>query len=335
MVKTPTRRDALALAGAAIALGVAGCASDDQAVARPLGAAPSSGLLTPWLSINGGWRVDLQQTLRPTPAVGPRMMFVQPVGVAVQGDVLLVADAGARMIWRLDRSRDSMASFAPFTGWSAEQGASMQLGNDFSLWVALAAEHAVAQYDVRGREVRRWRDDANAPRPVAVAVPENRSEIFVGDSATSQVVVFTPLGRSIRLLRNERSPVLQSIAAMTLGPQGLYVVDRLAQQVILFNAKGAVVEVIGENQLVRPRAVAVDPSGRLFVSDDVDQQIKVFRGTELLGTAGGFGGGPNRFGRIEAMAVDGNLLYVADSLNARVQVMMVAPPSMEGAGATP
>jgi DNA-binding beta-propeller fold protein YncE len=338
MVNTFTRRQALALAGATIALGVTGCAATDRAddrISRPLSAAGSNGLLTPWLSINGGWRVDSQQPIRSTPITGPRLLFVQPVGVAVQGDVLLVADAGARTLWRLDRSRDSMVPFAPFTGGSPEQGASLQMGNDFSAWIALPSEHSVVQYDFRAREVRRWRDDANAPQPVAVAVPEDRSEILVGDAATAQVVVFSPLGRTLRLLNRGRSQIVQSIAAMTLGPAGLYVLDRIAQQVVVLGASGDVLEVIGENQLVRPRAMAVDRSGRLFVSDDVDQRIKVFRGAQLLGTAGGFGAGPARFGRIEAMAIDGNLLYVADSLNARVQVLLVAPPSMEGPGATP
>jgi hypothetical protein len=84
---------------------------------------------------------------------------------------------------------------------------------------------------------------------------------------------------------------------------------------------------------VQPRALAVDASGRVFVSDDAGQVIKVFRGTRLIATAGGSGAAPGRFGRIEALAVDGNLLYVADSANARVQVMMVAPPSMDPGGA--
>src|SRR6185369_16363977 len=97
-----------------------------------------------------------------------------------------------------------MAAFAQFTGGGAEQGASMQLGNDFSAWVALPAEHMVVQYDVRGRIVRRWRDEANAPRPVAVAVPEDRRELLVGDAGTAQVVVFDPLGRTLRLLAGRR-----------------------------------------------------------------------------------------------------------------------------------
>jgi DNA-binding beta-propeller fold protein YncE len=327
-------RRAFALAGTALALGLGGCAAGDVPVA-PRPATNGSGLLTQWSSINGGWLLKPATFLQPAVSAGQRLNFVQPVGVAVQGEVLLVADAGARSLWRLDRGRDEMATFAPFSGSANGSGTSLHLGNDLSTWVALPAEHMVVQYDVLGRELRRWRDDANAPRPVAVAVPENRSELLVGDAATARVVVFDPLGRIRRIVGSGRSGALQSITAMALGPGGLYVLDRAAQQVIVLGAQGEVLEVIGENELVQPRALAVDRSGRVFVSDDVDQRIKVFRGAQLLGTAGGDGNGPGRFGRIEAMAIDGNLLYVADSVNARVQVMLIAPPSMEGPGATP
>jgi DNA-binding beta-propeller fold protein YncE len=332
MVRPLLRRRSLALAGAGLAFGLVGCAAEDVAVAR-IPPPAASALLTPWLDLNGGWRLDPQQPLRAAPA-GPRLNFLQPVGVAARGDVLLVADAAARTLWRLDRGRDAMAAFAPFTGAGPEQGASLQLGNDLSVWAALPAEHTVIQYDARGRAVRRWRDEANAARPVAIAVPEDRSEVLVGDAATAQVVVFDPLGRILRLLGRRRPAPLQSIAAMSLGPRGLYVLDRIARLVVVLGADGQVLELIGEDQLVQPRALAVDRSGRVFVSDDIDQRIKVFRGARLLASAGGAGKGPGRFGRIEALAVDGNLLYAADSLNARVQVMMVAPPSMEAGSVT-
>jgi DNA-binding beta-propeller fold protein YncE len=334
VVKISMRRRAIAMAGAGLALGLAGCAVEEGAVPRPP-SAQGNRLLTPWLSIDGGWRLGAQRLPKTAPIAGGRITFIQPVGVAAFGNTVLVADAGARTLWRLDRSRDAMAVFAPFTGAAAEQGASLQLGNDFSAWVALPAEHEVVQYDLRGRLVRRWRDEANATRPVTVAVPDDRSEVLVGDAATARVVIFNPLGRIRELLGNGSASPLQSIAAMSFGPRGLYVLDPIAQQVVLLGARGEVLEVIGENQLVRPRALAVDRSGRVFVSDDTDQTIKVFRGAQLLATAGGIGGGPGRFGRIEALAVDGNMLYVADSVNARVQVMLVAPPSMERQGAVP
>lgn len=329
-----SRRRVLSMSGSWLALGLGGCAGEEVREERPA-AAGNDTLLTPMLRIGGGWRLDPQRPMQTAPLAGGRLNFVRPVGVAALGDVLMVADAGARTLWRLDRSRDAMAVFAPFSGAGAEQGASLQLAQDFSTWIALPAEHVVLQYDAGGRVVRSWRDEINAARPVAVALADGRGELLVGDAATAHVVVFDPLGRSRRLLGRGRSDVLQSISAMSFGPGGLYVLDRIAQQVVVLGASGEVLELIGENQLVQPRALAVDRSGRVFVSDDSDQLIKVFRGPRLLGRAGGSGGGPGRFGRIEAMAVDGNLLYVADSLNARVQVMLVAPQSMERLATAP
>ncbi len=340
MVTTGLQRRAFALAGACVALSLAGCAADDGPT-RPAPAANSNsnsnsnGLLTHWATIQGGWLLKPSLPFQPATTAGPRLNFVQPVGLAVQGDVLLIADAGARTVWRLERSRDAMVAFVPFSGSANGSGTSLQLGNDFSAWVALPAEHMVVQYDLRGREVRRLHDEANAPRPVAVAVPLNRGEILVGDAATAQVIVFDPLGRARGVLGRGRTSVLQSITAMALGPLGLYVLDRMAQQVVVLGASGEVLEVVGENELVQPRALAVDRDGRVFVSDDATQRIKVFRGSRLLGTFGGFGSGPAQFGRIEALAVDGNLLYAADSMNARVQVMLVAPVSMERPRAAP
>lgn len=334
MVKTALARRTFTFCAAGFALGLTGCAGTaDDAPPPPI--QPGKGLLTPWLTLDGGWRAQPPLPLPMALAAGPRLRFVQPVGVAAAGDLLLVADAGARTLWRLERGRDVMEAFAPFTGGSPEQGVSLQIGNDLSVWVALPAEHQVVQYDVRGRVVRRFQDQNAAPRPVAVAVPDSRSEVLVADGAGAQVLAFDPLGRSVRLLTKGRSPVLQSISAMVLGPAGLYVLDRLAQQVVVLGPVGEVREIIGEHHLVRPRALAVDRAGRVFVSDDVDQSIKVFRGADLLATAGGAGAGSGRFGRIESLAADGNMLYVADSVSARVQVMLVAPPSMEGRGAGP
>jgi sugar lactone lactonase YvrE len=326
------RRRALALAGAGLGLGVGGCAVEEAARAADPAPVPGGGggLLTPWLTLNGGWRLDPQAPLtgaRPLP--GPRIPFGQPVGVAARTDMLLVADAATRTIWRVDRSRDAMLAFAPLASRAAEASVSMQLGSDFAAWVALPAEGAVLQHDHRGRLLRRWVNEMDIPRPVAVAVPEDRSRVLIGDGASARIVVFDPLGRPQGVLGGRRVSPLQSITAMSFGPRGLYVLDRLSQQVVVLDPRGEPVEIIGENQLVQPRAMAVDRSGRVFVADDAQQRIKVFRGPELLASAGGPGAAPGRFGRIESMALDGNMLYVADSMNARVQIMLVAPAAFD------
>ena len=90
------------------------------------------------------------------------------------------------------------------------------------------------------------------------------------------------------------------------------------EQVVVLGPKGEVSEVIGRGHLVLPMALAVDHAGRVFVADEVDQRILVFRGPRLIGRSG-------TFGRIESLALDGDRLYVADSLLGRVQVVLVAP----------
>jgi len=109
-------------------------------------------------------------------------------------------------------------------------------------------------------------------------------------------------------------------------------VDRLAQQVVVFDFDGRVRFAFGEAGLVQPRAIAVDREGRVFVADDADATIKVFVDGELVARAGGRTPGPLRFGRIDGLAVDANLLYVADATSARVPVLLVAPESMRRPG---
>jgi DNA-binding beta-propeller fold protein YncE len=158
-----------------------------------------------------------------------------------------------------------------------------------------------------------------------VVATEAPGDIFVADSTDARVVVFEPYGRVIRRFGETK---LQSVAAMVAGPLGLYVVDRLAQQVVVFGYDGSVRQSFGEGVLVQPRAIAVDAAGRVFVADDADQTIRVFLDGEHIANAGGQGSAPGRFGRIDALAVDGNLLAVADSLNARVQLLLVSPESL-------
>ena len=332
MVNVSLRRRALLAAAGVLALDVVGCAAVEPAAAPATPADPSR-ILTPWLSIAGGWRVNAPSAVAGLQPGAGRINFIQPTGVAARNDVVIIADAGLRSLLRLERNRDAISVFAPFSGSVADHGISIAIGNDYTTWVAHPADHMVVQYDLRGRVVRRYISQTDAQRPVAVVVPENRGEVLIGDAASGRVLAFDPLGTlRERLGRREPGP-LQSLTAMALGPLGLYVLDRASQVVVVLDRAGRPIDMIGEHQLVQPRALAVDASGRVFVGDDADQKIKVFRGAQMIASIGGPGVAPGRFGRIESMALDGNLLYVADSLNARIHVLMVAPESMEGGGA--
>ena len=311
-----------------------GCAPMEPA---PAPARPAAGagapLLTPWITLNGAWRATAP-VVQPAPFAPPvlapptpqRLNFQLPVGVALRGEQMLIADAGWRQLFRLERSRDVMLPLGPYaTALSADHATSLQLGSDGSAWLVEPAAGRVLQLDAAGRVRRTLRDERFASRPIAVVASEAPGDIYVADSTDARIVVFEPFGRVIRRFGENK---LQSVAAMVGGPLGLYVVDRLAQQVVVFGFDGSVRQSFGEGVLVQPRAIAVDAAGRVFVGDDADQTIRVFLDGEHIANAGGQGSAPGRFGRIDALAVDGNLLAVADSVNARVQLLLVSPESL-------
>jgi hypothetical protein len=325
---------ALAALAALISLGITGCAPVEPVAAPAALVAVDSGppVITPWLTLTGGWRAPLATPPgSPIPAVpalpGQRLNFQLPVGVAARNDQLLIADAGWRQVFLYERARDQLLPLGPFaTALAADHATSLQLGADGGAWIVDTAAARVIQIDRAGRVRRSFQDERNASRPVAVVVADVGGDVYVADSTDARVVVFEPFGRALRRFGADK---LQSIAAMAGGPDGLYVVDRLAQQVVVFDWGGTVRRAFGEASLVQPRAIAVDRSGRVFVGDDADQTIKVFVAGERIARYGGSGSAPGRFARIDALAVDGNLLYVADSANARVQVLLISPASMK------
>ena len=316
---------------------VAACAPLDLEAPPPARPGPAATpLVTPWLTLTGAWRatgpIAQPQPALPLPApqlpVAPlqRINFQLPVGVALRGDLLLVADAGWRQVFRIERSRDQAVPLGPFaTALAADHATSLQIASDGSVWLADPAGARVLQLDAFGRVRRTLQDERNASRPIAVVATEAPSDVYVADSTDARIVQFEPFGRALRRFGADK---LQSVAAMVAGPEGLYVVDRLAQQVVVFGLDGAVRQVFGEGSLVQPRAIAVDTAGRVFVSDDADQRIKIFIAGQLVASTGGRGNAPGLFGRIDGLAVDRNLLAVADSVNARVQLLLLSPESL-------
>jgi sugar lactone lactonase YvrE len=337
-------------ASVALCAWAAGCAplEDARTPTPPASGQSATAVINPWATLTGGWLASgspvapppaptspplmppLMPLLPGAPAPLQRVNFQLPVGFAARGDLVLIADAGWRQLFRLERSRDQLVSLGPWAAaLAADHATGMQIAPDGSVWLADPLGARVVQLDPLGRVRRTLRDERYATRPIAVHASGAPGDIYVADSTDARIVVFEPFGRLIRRFGETK---LQSVAAMTSGPLGLYVVDRAAQQVVVFDLDGQVRFAFGEAGLVQPRAIAVDRDGRVFVGDDGDAAIKVFVDGELVAQAGGRAPGPLRFGRIDALAIDGNLLYVADASSSRVPVLLVAPESMRKPG---
>ena len=137
------------------------------------------------------------------------------------------------------------------------------------------------------------------------------------------------MGRTLSVVKPQQGI---AIASMATGPDGIYITDRIGRRVVVLRTDGTIRYVLGAQHLGNPGAIAVSRDNLVFVNDNFDQTIKVFKAQKnapqgengtMLAKVGGPGSGPGSFNSIDGLAVDGSILYVADSLNARVQIMLI------------
>ncbi|RZI42017.1 hypothetical protein EGT07_15580 [Herbaspirillum sp. HC18] len=282
-------------------------------------------LLSP-LPILSGARLSVQTptTFNAQPVPGRQMSgylsFLSPVAAVARNHIVYVADAGHRQIFRYD---PSLMTMSRFTDYPATSLAGMVVAQDMSVYVADTATQQVLHFAWDGKLVQSFSHPNAIARPVAVVLDEVTGRVFVGDSLYNHVVVFNSLGRALGTLKSLESHGIESMAR---GPDGLYLVDRVSRQVVVMGVDGVDRYTIGNGTLKDPQAIAVDRFNRVFVSDGFDNTIKVYEGGQLIATLGGSGATPVMFNRITYLSVDQNTLYVADSLNARIQSFLLAPP---------
>ena len=293
-------------------------AADDRAVYQQL--------LTPGSTLAGGRisaRPNPLSALPQQPGLTGYLPWLSPTAVAVRGNYMYVVDGGRRQIFQYDLAQQTMTPFAEFFA-GAVSG--ITVGPDLSLYVADINARQVLHFSVDGRLLQTFGNSMEVARPVAVSLDEASGRIWVADSLYNHVVVFNSLGRVLSALQSRTG---RSIEAMADGPDGLYLVDRLSRQVVVIGQDGADRYTLGSGTLKIPGVIAVDHFNRVFVSDSFDNTIKVYEHGRLVASVGGSGATPASFNRITSLWIEQNILYVTDSLNARIQTFRVALPGVK------
>lgn len=298
------------------AIALAGCTLPDTA----RDPATPRALLQQWVGITGAQA----GTPRPgSPGTG-YITLRRPTAMSARDNEVYLIDAGLNRIFRYDRFQQTLT---PFTNLSANADMSIYAAPDRSVYIADPHRSEVLHYTWDGTQLPSFISPGNLARPVSVVVDESSGQLLVADGLFDQIIAFNSLGMTLSVVRPQ--PAL-AIAAMTTGPDGIYVVDRLGRRVVVLGRNGAFRYTLGATDMGTPGAIVVSRDNLVFVGDNFDQTIKVYRGQGtragdgiLIAKVGGAGAAPGSFNGIAGMAVDGSLLYVADSLNARVQIMLI------------
>ena len=202
-------------------------------------------------------------------------------------------------------------------------------GPDGGIFVADAELGFVAQLDRSGNPVREI-GSTLLKRPAGIARDAEQKLLYVADTHAHDVKVFDEQGRLVQLIgrRGEGNGEFNFPTHVAFARGELYVTDTMNSRIQVFNAGGELLErKFGERglyvgNLVRPKGVAVDDEGHVYVVESYYDHLLVFsRGGQFLLPIGGTGQEAGRFFLPAGVWVDGrNRVFVADMFNGRVIV---------------
>ncbi len=260
----------------------------------------------------------------------------RPVDIGGVDNILYIVDADRKLVFQYDLIsglfRPTVIELA--THVVGDPG-SIYVAKDHSFYIVDSLGKQVLHFSEDGSLLGKFQDLANLSRPMDVTVDELTGNVFVADGSFGHVVVFNSFGKAIRAVgrRGSGPGRFLAITAMAAGADGLYIFDRLGLPVQVFSWDGSYRYSFAEDEVSYPLAAAVDRAQRVYISEQSDNSLRVYQEGRLLTIFGGSGAAPGRFRSATGLWVHDNRLYVADSLNRRVQVLRINPSAVLPVGA--
>lgn len=260
-----------------------------------------------------------------------RTVLQRPVaGAADDSGRIYVTDASRQAVFVFDEKAGELLVWdraQGLTGFASPVGVAS--GPNGQLYVADAELGFVARLDRSGNPVGAIGKGV-LKRPSGLARDPEQKLLYVADTYAHDVKVFDDEGRLVQLIgrRGESSGEFNYPTHVAFARGELYVTDTLNSRVQVFAAGGEVLDRkfgargLYVGNLVRPKGVAVDNEGHVYVVESYYDHLLVFdRQGEYLLPIGGTGQETGRFFLPAGVWVDGrNRVYVADMFNGRVMV---------------
>lgn len=291
----------------------------------------TSEMLVYWETIRGGFSGPDSRAMSVADMItgGDYIELVNPIAISVREQYLYIVDEGLGLVLRYDKTTARMDRIVELHGITAGEPADIYVAKDFSFYVADTFGSKVLHFSPKGKLLRTFQNKLNLARPVAIAEDTATGNILVADAHFDHVLVFTEPGELIGAVggRGQEPGQFLNITTMAVGPDGFYVGARVGQHVQVLSGNGDYLYSLDQMGVVFPYAMAVDENFHVFLGDYIDNSIKVYTRGKFLSSIGRTGVGPGQFKRITDLWVGGDFLYVADSLNGRIQVLRVVEPA--------
>lgn len=256
---------------------------------------------------------------------GAQMRFIRPTAVAVKGNALYVVDMGWDLLFRLDRTSAAIEPIAELSGLTEGDVGDIFVAENGDIYLTDTDGSRVYRLTSAGRVATVYKSELNLSKPVGVLEDNATKKVYIADAEFDHIVIFSNEGELLDSIggRGTEPGEFLNVTTLTSGAEGFYVGARVGQHVQVLAPDGSYLYSLDQTDVVFPFAIATDYDFHLFVADYMDNKIKVFSRGRYVTSIGGTGVGPGQFKRITDLSFGDGFLYVADSLNARIQVMRV------------
>ena len=251
-------------------------------------------------------------------------------GVTDEDGRIFVTDTSRQAVFVFDQKKGSLDVWEyamEATRFVAPAG--IALGEAGDVYVADAEQGFVTRLGRDGKSIGII-GKGELLRPVGLAVDTVTHQLYVADTYAHDIKVFDANGRLLRTLgqRGDKPGDFNYPTYIALAKGELYVADTMNARVQVLDAEtGQPKRVIGERglyvgNLVRPKGVAVDDEGNVYVVESYYDHLLVFNNAgDFLMPIGGTGSGVGNFYLPSGVWADAhNRIYVADMFNGRVSI---------------
>lgn len=265
--------------------------------------------------------------------VGRSVAFIsRPVSVAADKDGKIFVGDFHQGIFVIDPANKVLQRLA--TGVNFKQLTGI-LADDHFLYVADSARAQILILDKEGQYISGIGRKGEMLRPTHMALSPDKKTMWVVDNEKHQVLGFDMMTKTLTKVIGKRGgepgEFNYPVGIATLSNGDLVVGDFGNFRIQILNTNGKPLKWFGtpgdvSGSFFRLKGIAVDSEDHIYAADGAFANIQVFDRTgQLLTYIGENGPRKGQFSMPVGICFQGNMLYVADQFNSRVQVIQYLP----------